>query len=45
MVTHGLPDMYILNPRAYSTDASGVHMKQATHAHVTNNKYKTCNEN
>ena len=30
----GLPDVYILNPRACGPQASGVHIRQITNAHV-----------
>ena len=29
----GLPNMYTLSPRACSPQASGVHIRQTTHAH------------
>ena len=33
MCIHGLPDMYTLSPRACGPQASGVHIRQTTHAH------------
>ena len=38
MGTRGLPDMYILGPRACGPRALGVHIRQTTRAHVTNTK-------
>ena len=40
MCIRGLPDMYTLSPRACGPRASGVHIRQTTHAHVTT---ITCN--
>ena len=39
MGTCGLPDMYTLSPQACGPQ--GVHIRQTTHAHVTNTKYNT----
>ena len=33
MCIRGLPDMYTLSPRACGPRASGVHIRQTTHAH------------
>ena len=33
MCIRGLPDMYTLSPRACGPQASGVHIRQTTHAH------------
>ena len=40
MAIHDLPDMYALSPRSYSPWASGIHIRQIPHAHVTT---ITCN--
>ena len=41
MDTSVLPDMYTLIPRACGPRASGVHIRQNTHAHVTTIKCTT----
>ena len=42
MGTHGLPDMFTLSPQAHGSHASDVHIRQTTHAHVTNTKFTLC---
>ena len=41
IVTCTLPDMSTLSPRACGPWASGVHVRQSTHACVTTIKWKT----
>ena len=50
MCTRGLPDIYILSPRACGPRASGVYIRQTTRAHGITIKYipstkdSTCDE-
>ena len=39
MCTHGFLDMYTLSPRACGPQASDVHIRQTTHAHITTITY------
>ena len=39
MGTRALPDMYALSPRACGPRASGIHIRQSTHAHVITYTY------
>ena len=39
MGARDLPDMYALSPRACSPRASGIHIRQIPHAHVTTITY------
>ena len=43
MAIHDLPDMYALSPRACSPQASGIHIRQIPHGHVTTITYKPMN--
>ena len=41
MAIRDLPDMYTLIPRACGPWASGIHIRQIPHGHVTTIKYNT----